>query len=335
MKGSLLVLVVGIACVLGYPVEDAAPEEQWELIPTADGYFRLINVKDAEFQASLEERADFDVKFFLFTKSNPSSSQQIITGDSGSLTNSYFSASRPTRIIIHGWRNDASSEVGSVVRTGYLNRGDFNVIVVDWGAGAGSLNYVTAKNNVPDAGKKVAAFINFLNAHGASSNNIYLIGHSLGAHVSGFAGKNANSKPNTIFGLDAALPLFSASDSSTRLAVGDAGYVETIHTDGGRLGFDSPIGTSSFYPAWGGVQPGCGLDVAGSCSHSRSYQYFAESLQANNQFLGQNCGDWNNLKNKVCTGGISLMGGEPSNHSIAGVFYVPVNSAYPYATGKV
>ncbi|CAD7079345.1 unnamed protein product [Hermetia illucens] len=329
MKATLLILAFGFATVLSLPL---AEEKQWELIPTEDGHWHMVNIKDVEFQAKLAQKADFAVKFLLYTKSNPSSAQDITS----SVTGSHFSASRQTRVLIHGWNGDAGSGPGTTIRQAYLNRGDFNVVVVDWGAGAKNANYAIARNNVPTAATKVANFLNMLNSHGTSFNNIYLVGHSLGAHVSGLAGKYAKARPNTIFGLDAALPLFSASDASTRLAVGDATYVESIHTDGGRLGFDSPIGTSSFYPAWGGVQPGCGIDVVGSCSHGRSVEYFAESLQANNQFLGKKCGSWSDIQKKVCSGSATgKMGGEPSNHGIAGVFYVPVNSGYPYATGKV
>jgi len=70
-----------------------------------------------------------------------------------------------------------------------------------------------------------------------------IIGHSLGAHVSGFAGKNVkNGQVRTIIGLDPALPLYSFDSPNKRLNSNDAYYVESIQTNGGTLGFLKPIG---------------------------------------------------------------------------------------------
>ena len=56
---------------------------------------------------------------------------------------------------------------------------------------AASPNYVAAVQNTRRAGAHIAELIEFLVAQGgASLADFHLIGHSLGAHVSGFAGKN-------------------------------------------------------------------------------------------------------------------------------------------------
>jgi pancreatic triacylglycerol lipase len=83
----------------------------------------------------------------------------------------------------------------------------------------------------------VANFIKFLEMHGGLNLDLLtLVGHSLGAHVAGFAGKYTHGQINTIFGLDPAGPLFSLKSASDRLSENDAKYVETIVTDGGYLG---------------------------------------------------------------------------------------------------
>lgn len=91
-----------------------------------------------------------------------------------------------------------------------------------------------------------------------------MIGHSLGAHLSGFAGKTILSltagqgKLKRITGMDPALPLFSVQDPSARLDRDDAVMVDVVHTDGYRIAIGEAIGRVDFYPN-GGVapQPGC------------------------------------------------------------------------------
>lgn len=69
-----------------------------------------------------------------------------------------------------------------------------------------------------------------------------------------------------------------------------------------------PVGHADFYPNGGARQPGCGLDLLGSCSHNRAWQYFAESISSNS-FVGINCGSWDNLISANCVGARAVMGG--------------------------
>jgi pancreatic triacylglycerol lipase len=136
-----------------------------------------------------------------------------------------------------------------------MNRGSFNVIVVDWGAGAKTLNYIAARNRVSNVGTVVAQFIDFL----ATSCGVVIsiVGHGLGAHVAGMAGKQTTSgQVHTIFGLDPARPLFYVERPTERLAAQDAQYVESIVTSGGVLAMFEPSGISTFYPNGGARQPG-------------------------------------------------------------------------------
>lgn len=91
------------------------------------------------------------------------------------------------------------------------------------------------------------------------------MGHSLGAHVSGFAAKRVYEKVNRkvakIFGLDPAGPLFTKREDKDRLSRDDARVVVILHTDGGKFGFKSSFGATDFYANTGSaVQPGC-LDL--------------------------------------------------------------------------
>lgn len=98
--------------------------------------------------------------------------------------------------------------------------------------------------------------------YSASLGNFHIIGHSLGAHIAGFAGKYVQNATNTtigrITGLDPAGPLYLLAGPADRLADTDADLVVVLHTDGGVLGYLGEIGDIDFY-ANGGTphQPGC------------------------------------------------------------------------------
>lgn len=81
---------------------------------------------------------------------------------------------------------------------------------------------------------------------------LYLVGHSLGAHICGFTAKELKKKQNKwkilrITGLDPAQPCFRNVDSSMKLHKSDASFVDIIHTNGRLLskiglGLPEPIG---------------------------------------------------------------------------------------------
>lgn len=124
--------------------------------------------------------------------------------------------------------------------------------------------------------------------------------------------KITKGKVDRIVGLDPALPFFKYKDVRNRLAETDASYVEVIHTSAGRLGFIQPLGTASFYPNGGRSQPGCGLDIIGSCAHRRSYEFYLESI-VTPQFYASQCESVENVQIGNCSiaDHVVRMGGEP------------------------
>jgi pancreatic triacylglycerol lipase len=59
---------------------------------------------------------------------------------------------------------------------------------VDWGHGAGA-PYAQATANTRVVGAYTAKLIQELSAVGPSLNDFHIIGHSLGAHIAGYAGE--------------------------------------------------------------------------------------------------------------------------------------------------
>ncbi|EAT41284.1 AAEL007063-PA [Aedes aegypti] len=331
---------VGIVLLLALGALASPIDQRLSLIRDEAGNLHLVNPDPyTVIEENLEPlfTPETDVIFRLFTRSNPVHGQILQWNNAASVSNSNFNAAHPTRFTIHGWNGGETSGLHGNIRNNYFAVGDFNVISVDWGAGANTINYITARNRVASVGDIMSRMINTLvSASGISRNSISLIGHSLGAHAAGNAGKLQNGQIQTIIGLDPAGPLFSLGQSDI-MHPNDAQYVEAVFSNAGLLGFDLPLGDSNFYPNGGRSQPGCGIDLAGNCAHSRAHELFAESVSSTVGFRATRCASHNEIMAGNCTpsGADARMGGEPSNHGrgVNGAFRFNTNSASPFAMG--
>lgn len=203
-----------------------------------------------------------DVTFRLWNRNNPVTFRPLFTGhleDEGSLRND-----KQYKIIIHGWTDSASAEWYKAIVEEYLKKDDIEVIGIDWKKPASAL-YPFSVKYTRDVGKYVGELlVDLHNTLGVPFENMHIIGHSLGAHISGFAAKYIKSqkqgKVARITGMDPAGPLFLLAGANDRLSSGDANFVDVIHTDGGKFGLSKVIGHVDFYPNGGSApQPGCVL----------------------------------------------------------------------------
>ncbi|XP_055859351.1 pancreatic lipase-related protein 2-like [Episyrphus balteatus] len=339
---ALLLLSVTLICAL--PIEESNEvSEDGYFVPQLDWSLKWMSAEEIK-KEQLKTKArnwfnDRPVDFHLYTRKNPKKSQKISPTDLKGLKKSNFNSNHPTRIIIHGWQNSHQSELNVVIREALLQVMDCNVISVDWSRRLNyfTLNYLSATYMVPKVGVKVAKLIDFLVDEGEMSlDDLHVIGHSLGAHVSGIAGKNVRTgEVHTIIGLDPAGPLYEDAKNEERLTKDDARYVEVIHTNGGTLGFLEPIGHADFYANGGQVQPGCfKIDVVGLCAHLRSYWYYAESI-IENSFKSMKCQGYTSAILNTCHDVIDeiRLGGADNYELASGEYYTPVNELPPYGRG--
>ncbi|XP_055599096.1 phospholipase A1 1-like [Uranotaenia lowii] len=249
------------------------PDEAGHLYPIKD-------FRSARFFFSRKTR------FLLYTKGH--SRRQILRRkDPESIRRSRFDKNNPTKIIIHGFRENAKAEINKLLRDAYFSKGEYNVIVVEWDAGSFLICYLIARGRVEKIGRSVSTLINTLvKATEISPSSIELIGFSLGAHVAGNAGKFQKGKIGKIYALDPSGVFFTPSNRDC-VKKTDAQIVEVIHTS--CLGLREPIGTVDFYMNSAFHQPGCSTDIFSSCSHQRAYRYFAESVTSTVGFWGKKC----------------------------------------------
>ncbi len=150
-----------------------------------------------------------------------------------------------------------------------------NVITVDW-SGGNQFPYDQAVANTVMVAAVIRQLLQAMINVGAQPQQIHLIGHSLGAHISSYVGRDL---PNLgrisglgifiseiinhlhfFLNIDPAGPDFYVSLIPDRLDPSDALFVDIIHTDGAPriesgFGYLEPLGHVDFYPNGGSAQP--------------------------------------------------------------------------------
>ena len=158
----------------------------------------------------------------------------------------------PTYAIAHGWNNTGGNAGNNYKPTDWManqaqtlrqRESNANIILVDWEDGARNPLYLPSAGKTDDVGNQLAAY---LRNSGVDPNSTTLIGHSLGAHVAGFAGsayrQSTGKSINQIVGLDPAGPSFESKGASDRLDPTDANRVVALHTSIGA-GYENRLGT--------------------------------------------------------------------------------------------
>ncbi|XP_061723853.1 phospholipase A1-like [Cydia pomonella] len=211
-----------------------------------------------------------------------------------------FNPAQKLYIFIHGFIDDPSKGSYGSISDALLSQGNSNVLALD----ASSLIrwlYLRSSTYVRFIGERLGEVLAAMVNKGQSPADIHIIGHSLGAHISGFTGKTfanlTGYKVGRITGLDPAGPCFSHVELELRLKATDAEYVDVIHTDDGIYGLKEPVGQVDFFPNSGSQQPNCLLQT---CSHNRVWEYFAESVKTPDAFPARRCIDYDAFKRAQC-----------------------------------
>ncbi|XP_077174082.1 hepatic triacylglycerol lipase [Paroedura picta] len=265
-----------------------------------------------------------DTRFLLY--SNPAEESCLVEFQQPqTLQRCRFNASLPLVMIVHGWSVDGRLEgwIWKLAEALKSRHPQTNVVIADWLTLA-YRHYPIAVQNTRDVGQEIARFLEWLEASVQfSRSNAHLIGYSLGAHVSGFAGSSlrGGKKIGRITGLDPAGPLFEGMSPTDRLSPDDADFVDAIHTFtqqhmGLSVGIKQPVAHFDFYPNGGTFQPGChimhvydhivqygirGLTQTVKCAHERSVHLFIDSLQhSNKQSMGYWCKDMQTFDKGQC-----------------------------------
>jgi len=197
--------------------------------------------------------------FYLYTRRNPNDPVRLNWNDTAQLSEQlvHFNESLQTKMIVHGFVQRFTIEWVHEMKSRYLSYRDLNVIVLDWSRG-NRPPYGQASANTRVVGAMIAIQIRLLcSLKNITADSFHILGHSLGAHVAGFAGKYLNGSLGQITGFDPAGPGFENVSGKRGLWASDAAFVDVIHTDASRLGKADPSGHVDIYPNGGQNQPGC------------------------------------------------------------------------------
>ncbi|UJR17679.1 hypothetical protein I4U23_004577 [Adineta vaga] len=261
-----------------------------------------------------------NTQFFLFSRNQPFQSQVVSSSNLGS-----FDQKKPTKFIIHGFTDRASSSWVANMTKELLKQGDMNVITIDW-SGGNQFPYGQAVANTVVVAAVIRQLLQAMINVGAKPQEMHLIGHSLGAHISSYVGRDLRNL-GRISGLDPAGPDFYDSLIPDRLDSSDALFVDVIHTDGAprvQSGFGhlEPLGHVDFYPNGGSAQPTCGsstgdvllqsawslistsnvANAAGSisCNHMSAVYYYTDSINTPSPAFAYPCSDYKSFQQGLC-----------------------------------
>ncbi|KAM6184770.1 pancreatic lipase-related protein 2-like [Rhynchocyon petersi] len=231
-----------------------------------------------------------NTRFLLYTNENPDKYQLIDATNPDTIKASNFRPDRKTRFIIHGFIDKGENKWLSDMCKNMFTVEEVNCICVDWRGGSRT-TYSQAVQNVRVVGAQIAFLINVMRCSDPPQKelelcheNVHLIGHSLGAHVAGEAGKRLNGRVGRTTGLDPAEPYFQDTPKEVRLDPSDAMFVDVIHTDIAPTipflgwGMSQKVGHLDFFPNGGRHMPGC---------HGKKNQSIVDKLgDINNLWIG-------------------------------------------------
>lgn len=293
-----------------------------------------------------------NVKFTLFNKNTAPEGEPI----SSSFVGDSFDPAKPTKMIVHGFLHNARKPWVIQMRSAIMNTtSDINLITVDWSRGNG-FPYTQATANTQVVGAVIAQFVKTLaKERGANPADFHIIGHSLGSHIAGYAGKKLNGLLGKITGLDPAGPYFEYTDPRVQLSQSDALFVEVIHTDGTAslqlgLGLLQPSGHVDFYPNGGKNQPECpqtsgkilsaifniatvdlqGIEDNLGCSHMSAVFFYIDSIQNTCKYQAYQCSSEQEFNQGKCVScgknGCNRMGFWSDSSKDQGNLYVRTQS---------
>ena len=288
-----------------------------------------------------------DFQLLLYTRTNAKSPIPL------NITNPELNVKKDTVFIAHSWLQSSNGYGIDALKNAYLEHGDYNVIIINWGKISLQL-YSGAVCQLPKLANILADFVCSLHSkEGVQLENIHLLGHGLGAHLMGYIGQSTNTtcsqKIGRITGLDPSGLFFVDTPRSNRLDSTDANFVQVVHTNGGMFGFLGKCGHADFFANCGSIQRSCNMQegvykiigllpspynklISVYCYHMRAIDLWIEAINSDKlqaypcAYCPLGCPPIFSFYSTKTTMG------ETCPKEARGGFYLPTNSNPPYAT---
>ncbi|KAF4517959.1 hypothetical protein B566_EDAN005326 [Ephemera danica] len=250
-----------------------------QIAQVGSGLF-LDEMMDARYWRCVYKRSftcpNPDIRFYLYAKAGARRKAIDVRMSHTALLRSGFDPDKRSVILLHGFNGTVDTEPLTFIKRAYLNRGDYNVVLVDWGDLTKFPCYLTALSNTKLVAQCAAQMYSYLNAHGAARESLQCVGHSLGAHICGMMTNHLTKKQHRI--------------------IDDASHVQVIHTNAGFLGAEAPMGHVDFCVNGGRQQPSCTKTFNPlrplrneRCSHFQGTCFFATTVTQTERYVGVPC----------------------------------------------
>ncbi|XP_019735435.1 phospholipase A1 member A [Hippocampus comes] len=273
----------------------------------ADECADVSNTTWQQYRQQRQQQAQPRVRYLLMTREHLGCARPF-----RQVPGSSFNATRPTKVIVHGYRALGSKPTWVLdLAEALLAVEDVNVLMVDW-VHCASFAYNLVVDNYKEVALQISVLVNRLQKEGCKLETFHFIGISLGAHVAGFVGTLFEGKIGRITGLDPAGPMFKGADTFDRLDPSDAQFVDAIHTDSDYFGISIPVGHVDFFLNGGNDQTGCSRSRFASvlgfipvygyviCDHMRALQVYMSALNASCWLSGVPCDTYQNFLQGRC-----------------------------------
>lgn len=148
-----------------------------------------------------------------------------------------------TLVFIPGWTEDyADSKNWVQSLDNWLNKDNYQLIIVDWSECSLKCSYEEAVTNSKVISKVLSIFLLQLNSKTKINlAKTHLVGKNLGAHIAGQVGNELNINKKTklfkITAFDPPIDLFEERTDVDKIDLQDADHVEVIHTNANRKEF--------------------------------------------------------------------------------------------------
>lgn len=204
-------------------------------------------------------------------------------------SNITISGNKTLIVLVHGFRSSPWTGVVADLGKSLVQWTNSNVVLVNWSKWTQKMDYTDVVVRLPTVATHLVDWLNGLHDRGIiqSFDDVTMIGHSLGAHLIGYAGHRLNGTIKRIIALDPAQPNFKDSQKNERVDVDSGQFVMVLHTSTMFLGLREPVGHVDFYFNGGQMQPSCNSDTV--CGHVIVLNYLADSLKNSSEFKAYRC----------------------------------------------
>ncbi|XP_055609930.1 lipase member I-like [Uranotaenia lowii] len=341
MAGKFTALLVLVLCHQAHSgllnIFDSSVD--YDLADSIDAVFgAVMNDMKALLRGASSAPIEEDVTFWCGKRGSPTLKQTYLNDPNLS---DKINLNGSITFITHGWLDNVTRNWFQNMAQDVLTYSDTNVCGVNW-AHLAQFNYYTAAiNHTVLVSDYLTTFIRYINGAGIPLEKITLVGHSMGAQISGQTGNNLGGQIAKIYGLDPAGPCFTMPIDRGlryRLDRSDAKFVQTIITSRGTIGVAFGDGHENFYPN-GGASPqtNCILPLTSDaefydqimCSHLHATSLFRYALNPAIQFKSRKCGSYASFMLKLCFLNEQNLLGVYSKKS-SGDYYLQTSAVAPY-----